>query len=178
LIIYEGKSIVKLKDYLGGDYRMTSEEILVQDLSKEFRFLEDKCNIARARRIFVDVPAEKLLDVLSFSQKSLQLTMLLTITGLDIDDNYQVIYHLATEKGIILNLKVNIPKSSPVIKTVTGVYQGATLYERELKDMFGIIVEGLAEGRRYPLPDEWPEGQHPLRKDWKPDAMKGVLENE
>ena len=157
---------------------MTSEEILVQDLIKKFSFLEGKCNIARVRRIFVDVKVENILDVLSFSEKSLQFTMLPAITGLDIDQDYQVIYHLANEKGIMLNLKTNIPKSNPVIKTVTGIYQGATLYERELKDMFGIIVEGLAEGRRYPLPDGWPEDQHPLRKDWKPDAMKGVLDNE
>ena len=157
---------------------MTSEEILVQDLIKKFSFLEGKCNIARVRRIFVDVKAEDILDVLSFSEKSLQFTMLPAITGLDIGDEYQVIYHLANEKGMMLNLKTNIPKSNPVIKTVTGIFQGATLYERELKDMFGIIVEGLGEGRRYPLPDGWPEDQHPLRKDWNPDAMKGVLDNE
>jgi membrane-bound hydrogenase subunit beta len=33
--------------------------------------------------------------------------------------------------------------------------------------MFGIEVEGVPPGRRYPLPDDWPEGQYPLRKDWK-----------
>jgi Ni,Fe-hydrogenase III component G len=32
--------------------------------------------------------------------------------------------------------------------------------------MLGVNVEGLPEGKRYPLPDDWPDGQYPLRKDW------------
>jgi len=37
-------------------------------------------------------------------------------------------------------------------------------------DLFGAKVEGLPEGPRYPLPDDWPKNQFPLRKDWKPDS--------
>ena len=33
--------------------------------------------------------------------------------------------------------------------------------------MFGIVVEGIPDGRRLNLPDDWPDGQYPLRKDWK-----------
>ena len=52
-------------------------------------------------------------------------------------------------------------------------FPGAELYERELVDMFGISVEGLPAGNRYPLPDDWPQGQHPLRKDWKKEMLEG-----
>ena len=34
--------------------------------------------------------------------------------------------------------------------------------------MFGVKVEGLPAGRHYPLPEDWPQGEYPLRKDWKP----------
>jgi Ni,Fe-hydrogenase III component G len=37
-------------------------------------------------------------------------------------------------------------------------------------------VTGLPEGSRYPLPDNWPEGQYPLRKDWKPADAAPVPE--
>jgi Ni,Fe-hydrogenase III component G len=33
-------------------------------------------------------------------------------------------------------------------------------------------VEGLPAGNRYPLTDDWPADQFPLRKDWKPDSAK------
>ena len=67
----------------------------------------------------------------------------------------------------MLNLKTTVPKDKPVIKTVTDYFKQAVLYERELEDLLGMKVEGLPEGRRYPLPDNWPVGDHPLRKDWK-----------
>jgi hypothetical protein len=31
-------------------------------------------------------------------------------------------------------------------------------------------VEGLVPGVRYPLPEDWPQGDHPLLKDWKQAA--------
>jgi Ni,Fe-hydrogenase III component G len=44
----------------------------------------------------------------------------------------------------------------------------------------------LPAGPRYPLPEDWPEGEHPLLKDWAPQsaataapvAEKGTEENE
>ena len=38
---------------------------------------------------------------------------------------------------------------------------GAILYEREIQDMFGIVVEDIPDPRRLLLPDDWPEGQYP-----------------
>jgi membrane-bound hydrogenase subunit beta len=67
-------------------------------------------------------------------------------------------------------MKTAVPKANPVIKTVTDVFPAATLYERELMDLLGAKVDGLPAGRRYPLPEDWPVDQFPLRKDWKPDT--------
>ena len=33
--------------------------------------------------------------------------------------------------------------------------------------MFGLVVENIPDPRRLLLCDDWPEGQYPLRKDWK-----------
>ena len=46
-------------------------------------------------------------------------------------------------------------------------FPAAEIYERELIDLLGAKVAGLPEGKRYPLPDDWPAGEYPLRKDWK-----------
>jgi NADH:ubiquinone oxidoreductase subunit C len=101
----------------------------------------------------------------------LNFNLLCTITGLDVGEDLQFIYHIANKDGIVINIKTNTSKSDPVINTVTGIYNGATFYERELEDLLGAKVKGLPEGRHYPLPENWPKGQYPLRKDWKPESV-------
>jgi len=90
-----------------------------------------------------------------------------TITGLDSGDKFEIIYHFYDDYGLIFNLKVFTPRDNPKVPTVTTVFPGVFLYERELMDLLGIDVEGTPPNRRYPLPDDWPAGQYPLRKDWK-----------
>lgn len=160
---------------------MTIEEAVVEKLIGNFNVLDGKCIIQRQRRITVEVPRDIFMNVIQYGKLKLNFTMLCTITGLDMGENLQVIYHLANDTGVVLNLKLNVPKSNPSISTVTPIFEGVILYEKELIDMFGIEVKGIPPGSRYPLPDFWPEGQYPMRKDWKQeslDILKGGKENE
>lgn len=160
---------------------MTAEESIVHDLTDKFNSLNGKCLIQRERRVIATVPLEEFLQVIEYTKAELLFTMLCTITGLDMGDNLQAIYHFADDRGIVLSLKINVSKANPEIPSVTHIYQGASLYERELIDMFGFIIKDTPPGYRYPLPDSWPEGQYPLRKDWKQDAGtadgKGAVDN-
>ncbi|HCI54287.1 MAG TPA: NADH-quinone oxidoreductase subunit C [Bacteroidales bacterium] len=157
---------------------MNNEEKIKTELLQKFPYLEGKCDIIRQRRITVEVDKNNLIGLLSYLFNDLKFDYLCTITGLDIGDNLQFIYHVANKDGIVINVKTNVPKSDPVISTVTGIYNGATFYERELEDLLGARVEGLPEGRHYPLPDNWPKGQYPLRKDWKLENMNQQTKTE
>ena len=146
---------------------MTKEETIVKDILAKFSSLEEKIVIARQRRIFIEVTLENYREIMQYMKSNMSFGMLCTITGLDMGEEFQVIYHLAKDEGVIVSLRLNIDKKNPVVNTVTDIYEGTTLYERELIDMFGINVIGLPQGNRYPLPDGWPQDEHPLRKDWK-----------
>lgn len=150
---------------------MGNEETIKAALLQKFPQLEGKCEIIRQRRITLEVDRSRLIELLNFSFRELKFNILCTITGLDVGDDLQFIYHIANKEGIVMNVKTNAPKTDPVISTVLGIYNGATFYERELEDLLGAKVEGLPEGRHYPLPDNWPKGQYPLRKDWKPENI-------
>ncbi len=146
---------------------MPEENNIKQQLIEKFSYLSDKMTVQKTRRIFADIPLANFSEVFDYAVKQLGFSILVTITGLDEGATLGFIYHLARENGIVLNLHTNAPKDNPKIKTITTYFPVADAYERELVDLFGAQVEGLPEGNRYPLPDDWPANQFPLRKDWK-----------
>ena len=146
---------------------MTTEENIQSELIKKFAFLDGKIRIQRPRRVFADVGLENFQKVFEYALKNLSFVILCTITGLDEGTTLGFIYHIVREDGIILSIKVSVDRNNPVIKTITGYFANADIYERELMDLLGAKVEGLPEGNRYPLSDDWPTDEYPLRKDWK-----------
>lgn len=143
------------------------DESIKEQLSAKFPFLSDKIRIARPRRIFAEVLYKEFRPVFEHIVKELNFQTICAITGLDEADKFSFIYHLTSDTGTILSLKTSVSKGDPVIRSVIDIFPSAEYYERELVDLFGVNVEGLPEGNRYPLTDDWPKGQYPLRKDWK-----------
>lgn len=62
-----------------------------------------------------------------------------------------------------LRLRVWLPESEPSCPTLTTVWMGAEILEREMWDMFGISFEGHPNLTRVLMPDDWVG--HPQRKD-------------
>lgn len=50
------------------------------------------------------------------------------------------------------------------LPSVTGIWAGASWYERELFDLFGVHFNGHSDLKRLLMPDDWLG--HPLRKDY------------
>ncbi len=146
---------------------MNESETVVQELQAAFPFLAGRATVQRERRVWVDVDRDKFAPVFGHLAKNLGFTNLLMITGLDAGADLEFIYHLARSRGLIANVKVRCPKGESV-ETITGTFPGGHIYERELIDLLGAKIDGLPEGSRYPLPDNWPKDEHPLLKDWKP----------
>jgi Ni,Fe-hydrogenase III component G len=159
---------------MSGENAMTEEQAIQAELVGKFPFLDGRIRIARARRMFAEAPAGQVGEVLGHLEERMQFSILCTITGLDLGATLGVIYHLARPSGVVLSLSTALPKEKPVLQSITARFPAAAAYERELADLLGFQVEGLPDGPRYPLPDNWPAGQHPLRKDWTPDSLPGA----
>ena len=153
---------------------LEKETLILNKLTGKFSCLEALGTIPHERRIYLDVPADIFVNVVKYASDELGFYHLCTITGLDFGGGYEFIYHISNDDGIVLNLKLKISKENPVITSVLPIYNGAAFYEKELCGILGIKVDGLPEGRQYPLPDKWPEGQYPMRKDWNPDVLKNI----
>jgi membrane-bound hydrogenase subunit beta len=156
---------------------MTKEEIIQNDLVKKFPFLEGNVRVQRVRRMYATVSYDKFKNVFESLIKDFGFILLCTITGLDEGTVFSLMYHMAKPDGTVLSIKTSAPKEKPVFETVSKYFPDADIYEREVMDLFGVTVTGLPPGKRYPLPDDWPEGQYPLRKDWKPAPKKGEVKD-
>jgi Ni,Fe-hydrogenase III component G len=151
---------------------MANEQAIQMELQDKFPYFSGKINVSGDRRIWAEVESTSFFEAFDYIVKKMDFPILCLITGLDSGDNLEFIYHLARRDGTMFNLKTFVPKSNPVNKNVVVDYfPGAELYEREHVDVLGAQIVGLPEGNRYPLPDDWPEGQYPLRKDWTPDML-------
>lgn len=102
---------------------------------------------------------------------------LITITGLDIppvndhDKNeiqpgqLEALYHFANDADII-TIRVKVPYSKPQIDSICDIIPSATIYEREVIELFGFDLLNTPNTEKLILPDSWPEGVYPLRKSF------------
>jgi len=155
-----------------GGIILEKENLILSKLKEKFPGFDCAADIPFERRIYMDVPSEIFLDLIGFAASELGFDHLCTITGMDSGDCFEFVYHISDHNGIVLNLKLKAPKENPVISTVLPIFNGATFYELELEGLLGVKVNGLKAGRQYPLPDNWPKDQYPLRKDWVPGNAK------
>ncbi|MDD4137572.1 MAG: NADH-quinone oxidoreductase subunit C [Methanoregula sp.] len=142
---------------------MKSEEVARLILG---RYPGTDVRVSRERRIMVYIPSGLLIGMLAFL-KDQGVTHISTITAVDrIKEHlFELLYHLYWENNEI-SVRIEIPRENPVVPTVTAVLPGALTYEREIQDMFGIRVDQIPNPERLLLPDNWPAGEYPLRKDY------------
>ncbi|MFA5339043.1 MAG: NADH-quinone oxidoreductase subunit C [Candidatus Omnitrophota bacterium] len=66
-------------------------------------------------------------------------------------------------------VRMYLPQDGPAFESVSKDIFSASLFEREIREMFGIEPRGNPDLRRLNLHEEvWPEGFYPLRKDFTP----------
>lgn len=147
---------------------MNTEEILTTTQT-ELALCADTFNQPEIDRLDVYLDAGRLLTAVKILLD--QGFYLSAITGLDIppaedrEGQIEVLYHFC-KKAAIVTPRISVPYSAPVAPTLCGLIPSATLYERELIEMFGVHVDGTPSTARLLLPDDWPDGVYPLRKSF------------
>lgn len=148
------------------------EETIKNELLSQFADKIREIVIKRPRRIFVTAEDGKHTEVIRYLHAHCGMTHVSTITGKDLGENLEVLYHM-NDGSLCLTVRVQVPKSDPRIPSLMDLFPGVIFYEKELESLFGFRVEGLARGRRYPVAEDWPEDVFPLRKDWPVKTDKG-----
>ena len=104
---------------------------------------------------------------------SLRFNVLVEVTAADYlprSPRFEVVYHLlSVSNRARLRVKVRL-EAGESVPTVQNVWRSAGWPEREVYDMFGIIVDGHPDLRRILMPEDW-EG-HSARKDYPVQIRK------
>ncbi len=111
------------------------------------------------------------LDVFKTLVDADEKTAVTAITGIDLGANIGVFYHVRTSNAF-LTIQAEVPKEHPKIATVNAIAPSATLHELEVADLLGVMFEGNPSSGHFVLPETWPEGIYPLRKDVKASEVK------
>jgi Ni,Fe-hydrogenase III component G len=82
----------------------------------------------------------------------------------------EVVYHFCPGDAVIA-LRVRVPRDGGSLPSLCEIVPGAEVFERELREMFGLEITGLLIPDRLYLPEDWPGGVYPMRKDFDPKTL-------
>jgi Ni,Fe-hydrogenase III component G len=106
-----------------------------------------------------------------------RLGYLSAITGVDLGPevgHMEVLYHFCTGEAVV-TLRVRLPRQGPRVPSLCDLIPSASPFERELREMFGVSVDGLPNPDKLYLSDDWPENDFPLRKDDGPGVKLNAV---
>ena len=127
-------------------------------------------------QVTVTVPLNSLPDVVAmlYYEQGGWLASLAANDERPLNGQFAIYYVLSVEgakdgsqapENAYVTVRAQIPPHQPEFPSVTPKVPAAIWYEREVRDMFGIQPIGMPDERRLVLPDDWPDGLYPLRKD-------------
>ncbi|GIS68598.1 MAG: hypothetical protein CM1200mP8_1560 [Chloroflexota bacterium] len=114
------------------------------------------------------IKAENLVDVFSYLKDDAELDMqfLNSISAVDYIEYFELVYHLRSLRNnttLIIKTKC-FGREEITVPSITSVWRGAELQEREIWDLMGINFSDHPNMKRILLWEGFPG--HPLRKDF------------
>jgi Ni,Fe-hydrogenase III component G len=127
-------------------------------------------------RFWVTLTPDKLVSAVHTLRERFSIIQLAVIVPEDVRDAFLGNYVFTGSHVIVLQVRIDHEK--PEVPSLAGILPGAMVYEREMKDLFGITPVGHPDMRRQAVPEDWPEGVYPLRKDVQFDRSGEVIAQE
>ena len=152
---------------------MEKDASIVEALKEELRGVLKEASVVKPGRVKVVVePGAHRRAVEALKAKFGELHVF-SIVGADLRDRFELTYNLwLYEPRVHVMLKTTLPRDAAEVETITDLVPGSTLYEREVYEMLGVRFKGHPNLARLFLPEDWPEGLYPLRKDAKLEALE------
>jgi Ni,Fe-hydrogenase III component G len=119
------------------------------------------------RRIYVEVKPEAVPDATFLVHKELGARFQIA-TGVDTPRAIEILYHWAFDRhDFLVTVRTKLDRENPEIDSVAPICTGIEWIEREIWELLGVRFCNHPDMRHLLLKDDWPEGQYPLRRDYR-----------
>jgi Ni,Fe-hydrogenase III large subunit/Ni,Fe-hydrogenase III component G len=146
---------------------MLAREIL-DKLKTRFGAAVQRADLTSDDRLFVFVDRAAVRAVCHHVFRDLDARYVISIGSDDRpwSGSFLVAHNFAFDRDHVLcSVLTHVSGDEPKVDSITDVVPAASWAEREMRDMLGIEPVGHRYPKRLVLPDGWPDGAHPLRKD-------------
>lgn len=120
------------------------------------------------RRIYAEADPKDIVAIAKVLFWELKLRFA-TATAAQIPDGFEILYHFSFDKsGQMVTVRTRLKdKEHPEIDSLAPTFKAAEWIEREMHEILGVHFRGHPNLEHLLLVDDWPEGEYPLRKDYK-----------
>ena len=147
---------------------MVNTETALQAAAKLLLQWSQETTTPEPNRLDVVIDATDLLAAVQAMHKA-NWGYLATITGIDLGieaGQIELLYHFCSGAAVV-TLRVRTPRDDAFVPSIYEIIPSVSFYERELIEMLGVTIVNTPSTQRLFLPDDWPAGVYPLRKDFK-----------
>ncbi|MCC7203682.1 MAG: NADH-quinone oxidoreductase subunit C [Phycisphaeraceae bacterium] len=129
----------------------------------------NRADLTGENRVFVFVEPSALKSVCEHIFRDLDARY---VIGIAVDDRpysgtFLAAHDFAFDRdNILCSVLAHLPADDPRVDSISGVVPAANWAEREMHDLVGLEVVGHPYPKRLVVPDGWPQGVYPLRKDF------------
>ncbi|MDR1460260.1 MAG: NADH-quinone oxidoreductase subunit C [Campylobacteraceae bacterium] len=173
---FTDKKNTQRKEYYADRFRVcstlertspSSDKIFEKDFIKLTSKFKINDAYIEAGQLVIWIESADNVKVLKFLKNTLAYNNLSEMSAVDFlaeKGEFEIFYQmLSMQKRKRLRVKCCI-KESESLKSAVEVYKSADWAEREVYDMFGVVIEGHPYMKRILMPDDW--SGHPLRKTY------------
>jgi len=94
------------------------------------------------------------------------------------DEVFRLVYQFCTlgkPERHIVNLDIPPSTAAP---SITDIFPAANWLEREVFDMYGVVFDNHPDLKRILMPEDYPDGSHPLLKDFVDPESEGEADGQ
>ncbi len=144
-------------------------KVMMEKLLDAFPRNFEKYWVANGNEIYIELENTEARNVCLYLYETMDLPLVSMFACDERKRNNKFMIHYVFANrlnGILLTIRSKVDEDYLKYQSITDRIHGAALYEREIKEMFGLEPVGHPDAKPLVFHGNWPEEHYPLRKDF------------